>query len=251
MRCRVGDLKGLNLMPARDAIDRDSQKRAAAERAVAEVGDRMVLGLGSGSTVAIFLKLLGARVASGLNIVGIPSSRQTAARARRLGIPLTDFAAHRRIDVTIDGADQIEDGTLSLVKGLGGALLREKVIASACDRMVVIADETKLVTRLGGQTPLPVEIARFGWPVTIEHLAAIGAAPLLRLKGEAPLTTDNGNYIADCFFDTIPPTLESALKAIVGVVETGLFIGLAQEAILGCGAGPRLLKAKKRPRPSL
>jgi ribose 5-phosphate isomerase A len=229
-------------MPARDAKDRARLKHDAAERALAEIGDGMVLGLGSGSTVAIFLKLLAARVASGLRVTGIPSSRQTAASARRLGIPLTDFAAHRRIDLTIDGADQIEAGSLNLVKGLGGALLREKIIASACDRMVVIADETKLVALLGGQTPLPVEIARFGWPVTIDRLAAIGAAPRLRLKGEAPFVTDNGNHIADCAFDAISPRLESELKTIVGVVETGLFIGLADTVILGGADGIKLLK---------
>jgi ribose 5-phosphate isomerase A len=236
-------------VPSRDADDRDTSKRQAAERAIAEVADGMVLGLGSGSTVAFFLEILAAKVASGLQIVGIPSSNQTAARARRLGIPLSDLSSHRRIDLTIDGADQIEIGTLNLVKGLGGALLREKIIASASNRMVVIADESKLVDQLNGKTPLPVEIARFGWPVTVERLAAIGAAPQIRLKGREPMTTDNGNHLADCFYGEIPAALEPALKAVVGVVETGLFIGLADSAIVACKDGTTILKAKNRPGP--
>jgi ribose 5-phosphate isomerase A len=232
-------------MPAREAKGRDKQKRDAAERALAEIDNHMVLGLGSGSTVAIFLKILAARIQSGLRVTGIPSSRQTAARAGRLGIPLTDFAQHRRIDLTIDGADQIEEGSLNLVKGLGGALLREKIIAAAADRMVVIADATKLVARLGGRTPLPVEIAPFGWQVTIDRLAEIGAAPLLRRKGEAPFITDNGNYVADCFVDPIAPALDRTLKSIVGVVETGLFMGLADTAILGAAGGVKLLRRER------
>jgi ribose 5-phosphate isomerase A len=202
----------------------------------------MVLGLGTGSTVAFFLEALAAKVASGLQVVGIPSSRRTAFEARRLGIPLADFSVHRRIDVTVDGADQIEAGTLNLVKGLGGALLREKIIATASKRMIVIADDSKLVERLDGKTPLPVEVARFGWPVTVERLAALGAAPRLRLQREKPVMTDNGNYLVDCFFAAIPPELESRLKAVVGVVETGLFIGLATSAIIGRDTGIDMLK---------
>src|SRR6185312_213049 len=135
------------------------------------VEDGMVLGLGSGSTAAFALEALANRIARGLRVAGIPTSEKTANLARRLGVPLTSFAEHRSIDLTIDGADQIERGTLSLVKGLGGALLREKIVASASRRMIVAADETKLVERLGRRTPLPVEIVPFGWETVLDRLA--------------------------------------------------------------------------------
>jgi ribose 5-phosphate isomerase A len=178
-------------------LDRDGMKRAAALRAVGEIEDGMVVGLGSGSTTGFAVEALGAGVARGLRIVAIPASEMTAALARRLGVPLTSFAEHRRIDVTIDGADQVERGTLNLMKRLGGTLLREKIVASASRRMIVVADETKLVTRLGPRTPLPVEIIPFGWQTVLDRLAGNGCAPRLRLSGEAPFTTDGGNYIAD------------------------------------------------------
>ena len=145
------------------SCEQDGQKRAAAARAVAEVEDGMVLGLGSGSTAAFAVEALATRIAKGLRVVAIPSSGTTATLARQLGAPLTSFVEHRRIEVTIDGADQVERGTLNLVKGLGGALLREKIVASASDRMIVVVDETKLVERLGRSTPLPVETVSFGW----------------------------------------------------------------------------------------
>ena len=155
------------------SCEQDGQKRAAAARAVAEVEDGMVLGLGSGSTAAFAVEALAARIANGLRVVAIPSSGTTATSARQLGVPLTSFAEHRRIDVTIDGADQVERGTLNLVKGLGGALLREKIVASASDRMIVVVDETKLVDRLGGSTPLPVETVSFGWQTMLDRLSAL------------------------------------------------------------------------------
>jgi ribose 5-phosphate isomerase A len=223
---------------------RDAAKRMAAARAVDEVEDGMVLGLGSGSTAAFALEFLAARIAQGLRVVGIPTSERTAALARRLGVPLTSFAEHRRIDITIDGADQVERGTLNLVKGLGGALMREKLVASASDRMIVVADETKLVTRLGGHTPLPVEIVAFGWQTVLDRLAAIGCAPLLRLSGEQPFTTDGGNYIADCALAEITDAaaLDARLAAIVGVVESGLFIGLASTIVVGRPAGVEVIE---------
>ncbi|HEV8015233.1 MAG TPA: ribose-5-phosphate isomerase RpiA [Stellaceae bacterium] len=224
--------------------DRDIEKQHAATRAVEEVRDGMVLGLGSGSTVALVLEALAKRVAGGLKIAGIPSSERTAAAARRLGIPLTDFTAHRRLDLTIDGADQIARGSLDLVKGLGGALLREKMIALASDRMIVVADQSKLVERLGGATPLPVEIVRFGWPATLDRLAATGAAPVLRRDGAEAFVTDNGNYIADCGCAAIPDpaALDHALRALFGVVATGLFCGLASMAIIGTPGGVGILR---------
>ena len=226
-------------MTAVSAADRDAQKRAAAERAVVEVEDGMVLGLGSGSTAALVIAALAARVAAGLRVAGIPTSEQSAALARRLGVPLTTFAEHRRIDLTIDGADQVERGTLALVKGLGGALLREKIVASASRRMIVVVDETKLVERLGDRTPLPLEIVPFGAEAVIERLAALEGRPELRRRDGKPFVTDNGNYIVDCHFAVItdPAALETRLAAIVGVVESGLFLGLASKVIVGTRDG--------------
>lgn len=228
--------------------ERDAQKQRAAERAVEEVRNGMVLGLGSGSTVAFVLEALGRRVAEGLTIIGIPSSERAADEARRLGIPLTDFAAHRRIDLTIDGADQIARGSLDLVKGLGGALLREKMIALASARMIVVADQSKLVDRLGGATPLPVEIVPFGWQVTLDRLKALGSTPRLRMSAEGKaFVTDNGNYIADCAFADIPdPTeLDRGLRLLFGVVANGLFCGIASWAIIGTATGVDIIDRER------
>ncbi|MBV9521226.1 MAG: ribose-5-phosphate isomerase RpiA [Alphaproteobacteria bacterium] len=223
--------------------DRDRQKRAAALCAVEEVEDGMVLGLGSGTTAAFAVEALATRVARGLRVLAIPTSEATAALSRRLGVPLTSFAEHRRLDVTIDGADLVERGTLHLIKGLGGALLREKIVAAASARMVVIVDEAKLADRLGGSTPVPVEIVAFGWQTAMERLAAAGATPRLRMVAEAPFVTDGGNYIADCAFAEIadPAALAQRLAAIIGVVESGLFIGLASRVIVGTAAGVTVL----------
>jgi ribose 5-phosphate isomerase A len=221
-------------------------KRQAAERAVAEVEDKMVLGLGSGSTAALMVEALAKRVAAGLQVVGIPTSEGTAALAKRLGVPLTDFEHNRRIDLTIDGADQIEPGTLNLVKGLGGALLREKIVAEASARMIVIADATKLVTRLGDATPLPVEIVPFAWPLVLDRLKELGAECRLRREGDVPFVTNGGNYVADCRFDAIADAaaLQATLKAITGVVETGLFVGLATQAMIGRAEGLEILERR-------
>jgi ribose 5-phosphate isomerase A len=223
--------------------ERDEQKKRAAARAVDEIHNGMVLGLGTGSTVTFLLEALAPRVAAGLKIVGIPSSERTARAAQQLGIPLTDFAAHRRIDLTIDGADQIARGSLDLVKGLGGALLREKMIALASETVIIVADESKLVDRLDDRTPLPVEIVPFGWQLTLDRLHALGATPRLRPAGDRPFTTDNGNYIADCDFGAIadPTELDLGLRALFGVVATGLFCGLARMAIVGTATGIDIL----------
>lgn len=231
-------------MTALSAADREAQKRAAAERAVAEVEDGMVLGLGSGSTAELAIAALAERVAAGLRVAGIPTSERSAALARRFGVPLTSFAEHRRIDLAIDGADQVERGTLALVKGLGGALLREKIVASAGRRMTVVVDETKLVERLGDHTPLPVEIVTFGWEAVMDRLAALDGRPELRRRGGEPFITENGNYIADCRFAAItdPAWLEARLAAIVGVVESGLFLGLASKIIVGSRHGVEVIE---------
>jgi ribose 5-phosphate isomerase A len=217
-------------------------KRAAAIAAVAEVGDGMVVGLGSGSTAELVLEALAPRVAAGLRVAGVPTSERTAAVALRLGITLTSFAEHRSLDLAIDGADAVEDGTLNLVKGLGGALLREKIVAAASRRLVVVVDETKLVARLGA-TPVPVEIVAFGHEVTLAALAAIDAVPTLRMAKGVPFRTDGGNYIADCAFGELndPAAIEHRLASLVGVVETGLFLGMTSLVLVGTATGVRRL----------
>jgi len=234
-------------MSSPSPAERTRQKRAAAARAVEFVEPGMVLGLGTGSTAELALEALAARVAEGLRITAIPTSERTAALARRAGIALTSFAEHRRLDLTIDGADEVARTTLDLIKGLGGALLREKIVAAASARMIVIVDQSKLVDRLGARSPLPVEIVPFGWEIVIDRLAALGATPSLRLADGAPFITDGGNYIADCVFPAIvdPAALERQLSAITGIIESGLFVGLAGTVIVGRQSGVEILE---RPR---
>ncbi|HEY8290418.1 MAG TPA: ribose-5-phosphate isomerase RpiA [Acetobacteraceae bacterium] len=233
-------------------MDRDGQKREAAEAAVALVRDGMVVGLGTGSTAAFAIDALIRRVRDGLSIVGIPTSERSAAQARTGGIRLVDFADHPRIDLTIDGADEIASGSLDLVKGLGGALLREKIVAAASDRLVIVADETKLVDRLGTTARVPVEVVPFGWQTTAARLTALGAQPVLRLSqtGE-PFRTDGNNLILDCGFGRIadPAALERALSHAVGVVESGLFIGMADMALVATTVGVRRFD-RDPPRPA-
>jgi ribose 5-phosphate isomerase A len=231
-------------MTAPPAAERGRQKRAVAARAVEEVADGMVLGLGSGSTAEFALEALARRVAQGLRIAAIPTSEHIGALARQLGVPLTSFAAHRRIDLTIDGADEVERGTLDLIKGLGGALLHEKIVAAASARMIVIVDQSKLVARLGTHVPLPVEIVSFGWQTVLDRLSGVGAMPTLRRAGEEPFVTDGGNYIADCAFSAIPDpaALAIQLAGLTGVVESGLFIGLATTVMVGGESGIDVLE---------
>jgi ribose 5-phosphate isomerase A len=220
----------------------EDYKRQAAERAVALVEDGMMLGLGTGSTAAHFIDLLGARVKAGLKVECVPTSEATRAQAGRLGIPLIELERRPFLDLTVDGADEI-DPDLRLIKGRGGALLREKIVATASDRMVVIADHTKHVAMLGG-APLPVEAVPFGVASTrnmIEVLATDAGCRgevRLRLRDDGqPFATDSGNFIIDCAFGRIdePEALDEALKMIPGVVENGLFLGLADAAYI---AGP-------------
>jgi ribose 5-phosphate isomerase A len=225
-------------------MSRDDQKRAAAEAAVALVQEGMVVGLGTGSTAAFAIDALAQRVSRGLRILGIPTSARSAAQARDGGIPLTTLSVHRRITLTIDGADEIAPGPLNLVKGLGGALLREKIVAAASDRLVIVADAAKVVQRLGTGVPVPVEVVRFGWETTADRLAALGATPVLRRSdGGQPFRTDGGNFILDCRFETIadPAALEQSLSHVVGVVESGLFIGMADMALVADDDGVRKL----------
>ncbi len=221
----------------------DALKRAAAERAVALVEDGMRLGLGTGSTAAHFVSLLGARVREGLQVVGVPTSEAIRRQAEGAGIPLTTLDETPELDLTIDGADEIDD-RLRLIKGGGGALLREKIVAAASRRMIVIADASKRVKRLG-RFPLPIEVVPFGLGATGRAVATaferLGCVGELRLRGsdEAPFVTDGGHYILDAHLNAIadPNGLAAALNAIPGVVEHGLFIGLATSAILSTDDG--------------
>jgi ribose 5-phosphate isomerase A len=233
--------------------DRDALKRAAAEAAVALVQDGMVVGLGTGSTAAFAVDALARRHRQGLKFVGIPTSERTAARARDAGLPLTSFAAHRQIDLTIDGADEVERGTLNLIKGLGGALLREKIVAAASRHLAIIVDGVKLVDRLGMRAPVPVEVVAFGLEPTQAALEALGASVQLRLSpaGE-PFVTDSGNRILDCHFAPIadPARLEERIRRIVGVVECGLFISRADPVFVADAAGVHRLDSARAHRGS-
>lgn len=214
--------------------DRDQLKMKAAESAVTQVKDGMIVGLGTGSTAWFAVEAIGRRVAEGLRIIAIPTSEQTAEHAHRLGVPLSSLAEHRRIDLTIDGADEVERGDLNLIKGGGGALLREKIVASASTQLVIIVDETKVVDRLG-HFPVPIEVVPFGWQATAQRVANLGGNPSLRVGADGKtFVTDGGHYIIDCAFGSIaaPAQLESDLNSIVGIVENGLFIGLASQVIV-------------------
>ena len=227
------------------ALDRDAFKRAAAEAAAELVEDGMVVGLGTGSTASLAVEALARRRALGLRFLGIPTSERTAAQAKTVGIPLTSFAECRQIDLTIDGADEVERGTLNLIKGLGGALLREKIVASASRRLAIIVDGAKLVDRLGTRAPVPVEIVAFGLEITQAALEALGAQVRLRLSAAGePFVTDGGNRILDCAFGPIadPAGLEVRIKRVVGVVECGLFIGRADIVFVADAAGVRCLQ---------
>jgi ribose 5-phosphate isomerase A len=219
--------------------DRDARKQEAAMAAVAMVQDGMVVGLGTGSTAAFAIEGLIARVRDGLRITGIPTSERSAAQSRAGGIELSDFARHSKVDLTIDGADEIERTTLDVIKGLGGALLREKIVAAASDQLVIIADAPKLVTGLGATVPVPIEVVAFGWQATAARLERLGAEPVMRMAGDQLFRSDGGNLILDCRFGPIPDpaALERQLSEIVGVVETGLFIGMATAAIVATADG--------------
>ncbi len=213
----------------------EAAKQAAGEAAAALVEDGMLLGLGTGTTVRYLVDALGRRVREeGLRITGVPTSVATATQATALGIPLAD--PEHPIDLAIDGADEVERGTLRLIKGLGGALLREKIVAQLARRFVVVADSAKVVTLLGERAPLPVEVTRFGLAATTRRVAEAGGQPVLRPgKDGEPFVTDGGNLILDCAgFAPIadPFTLGRTLRAIAGVIETGLFLEIATEALI-------------------
>ena len=221
-----------------------SEKELAARRAIELVQDGMTLGLGSGSTANIAIRLLGERVrAHGLRIRGVPTSLVTAALAAEVGLELVELNDVNRVDLTIDGADEIGPG-LALIKGGGGALLREKIVAAASDMVVIIADSTKLVPQLGA-FPLPVETIPFARTMIERRLSALGLHPRLRTGVKGVFLTDQGNEIFDCHAGILPDVegMARELSAIPGIVEHGLFIGLAQRAFIGVGNEVRELRA--------
>jgi ribose 5-phosphate isomerase A len=224
------------LKPKQEWIE-EAKKNAALE-AVKHVKDGFVVGLGSGSTATYAIEEMGKRVKNEeLRILGVPTSYQAFNLAVKCGIPITTLEEHPRLDITIDGADQI-DKKLNLIKGMGGALAREKVVASASKKLIIIADETKKVEVLGENNhPVPMEVLPFAVPLVMHKISEIGGKPLLREgKGKVgPIITDNGNTLIDAFFGLIhkPAELEQKLKKIPGIVETGLFIGMADMVYLG------------------
>lgn len=225
-------------------------KQAAAEVAVGLVESGMIVGLGTGSTAKFAVEALGKRVKEGLHIVAIPTSEDTARQARGAGIRVSSLAEYAEVDLTIDGADEIQLGTLDLIKGHGGALLREKVVASSSRRLIIIADETKLVDQLGTRFPVPVEVVPFGWQATQRKMQRLGAHTELRPgPDEKPFVTDGGNFILDCRFSPIPDpaALDQELNSIVGVVEHGLFLKMTSRAIVADQDGVQVLEAGSGP----
>ena len=230
-----------------DLVDTNAQQKRAAGYAAADlVATGMVVGLGSGSTARFATLRIGERLRSGelRDIVGIPTSEETARLAAERGIPLSDLDRHPRIDLTIDGADEV-DPRLRLIKGHGGYLLREKIVAAASARLIIVVDASKLVERLGIRFAVPVEIIRFGWRNAAERLARTGAVTELRESAGQPYVTDEGNYIVDCHYRggiDDPASLSCDLNTIPGVVENGLFLDLVVMVIVASGGGIQRLE---------
>jgi ribose 5-phosphate isomerase A len=224
----------------------DQWKKSAGETAAKLVENGMVVGLGTGSTAAFVVSALGHRLAEeNLRIVGIPTSQRTAQQAQSLKIPLTTFAEHLEIDLTIDGADEVLPGPLYLIKGHGGALLREKIVAAASKRMVVVTDETKIVEQLGALVSVPVEVVPYGWQATQRKLQQLDGKPSLRLGADQkPYLTDGGHYILDCAFGPMgdPKEIAHHLDHVVGVVEHGLFLKFASQVFVGGRDGVKVLE---------
>ncbi|WP_050616307.1 ribose-5-phosphate isomerase RpiA [Bacillus testis] len=207
-----------------------NEKKIVGEKAAEYIKEGMVVGLGTGSTVYYTLQKLGMMVQEGLKVQGVPTSQATESIARQLGIPLLDVDKVDRIDLAIDGADEV-DPALRLIKGGGGALLREKIIAHTADRFIVVADSTKCVPKLGA-FPLPVEVVQFGYNLTAQKIEGLGGKCRMRMAGDKPFISDNGHFIFDCIFNELNPSaLGSALNHIPGVVENGLFVDMADRVI--------------------
>ncbi|RMH33590.1 MAG: ribose-5-phosphate isomerase RpiA [Nitrospirae bacterium] len=220
----------------------DRQKRAAAEAAIERVRDGQIIGLGTGSTVRFFLEGLAQRIKAGLRIQGVPTSKQTARLAHELGIPLLPDEAEWSLDVAVDGADLV-DVHMNLIKGGGGALTREKIVAWAAKQYIVIVDEGKCADALGAPVPVPVEVLPFGWPATARHLQRFAPSLTLRQSGGRPFITDNGHYIVDLMIERVahPLDLDGRLNRVPGVVETGLFVDCTTLLIVGTDRGVKFV----------
>ncbi len=225
----------------------DDLLAALADRALAFVGKDTVIGLGSGRAAAAFVRRLAARVAGGLTVRGVPTSEATARLARELGIPLADFE-DAELDLTVDGADEV-DPRLDLIKGYGGALVRERIVAGASRHRIILVDASKLVPRLGCRGQLPVEVVPFGLVPCRRRLETLGLEPVLRMHSDRPFITDNGNAILDCALAPIAdaPGLEREIRAIPGVLDTGLFLGMADTVLVADGNGVRALERARQP----
>ncbi len=212
-------------------------KKIAAGRAIEYIREGMTLGLGTGSTAYWAIQGIGEMVKKGLSVKAVATSVQSETLARELNIPVIPFSEVDHLDITIDGADEV-DKELNLIKGGGGALLREKIVAAVTKFYIIIVDESKLVDHLG-KFPLPVEIAPFAWELTMRKLAALGCTPRMRMAGDKPYLTDNSHYILDCSFGKIgnPAALHEQVSAITGVMEDGFFIGMADIVISGTPDG--------------
>lgn len=227
------------------SYDLDHLKKTAATEAVQCIRDGMVVGLGTGSTAKHMIQVLGEKVRAGMNLRGVPTSQETAALAKQAGIPLLESDHRWEIDVAIDGADQV-DPQLNLIKGGGGALLKEKIVAASAKQFVVVVDHTKQVSVLGGSFPLPIEVVPFGWGSTAREIETLTKSRVvLRERNGAPFVTEAGHFIVDVHLDRIaqPGDLEAALNLIPGVVETGLFVGRTNVLIIGTPQGVRTVHA--------
>jgi ribose 5-phosphate isomerase A len=218
--------------------DPTAAKRAAAHAAADLVPDGAVIGLGSGSTFQFVIQRLAQRLRDGLKVQGVPTSRATAEAAQRAGIPLLELDSVERLDLAIDGADEV-DPQKNLIKGGGGAHVRERIVAAAAKELMVVIDDQKLVTVLGKAFLLPVEVLPFGWKHAERRIAATGCKPALRQHDGKPFVTDNGNYVLDCKYDGVddPAWLAEHLNTLVGVVDHGLFVGMTGRVVVGDKAG--------------
>jgi len=222
-------------------------KKIAAEKAVDFIRPGMTIGLGTGSTAYWATQLVGSRVKEGLDIRAVATSIGTEKLARELGITVISFAEVDQLDVTIDGADEV-DKDLNLIKGGGGALVREKIVGAATKMYIIVADESKFVDTLG-RFPLPVEVIMFGWEMTVKKLKMLGCSPRVRSAGNKAIVTDNGNYVVDCMFEQIhdPAGVHHQINAIPGVLDNGLFLGMANMVVLGNNDGTtRILQKNSR-----
>ncbi len=219
---------------AGEVMTSEDEKKLAGEAAIDFVHDGMIIGLGTGSTVRYFIERLGKAVQGGMKVIGIPTSMHTEKLARKVGIKVATPVDYPVLDLAVDGADEV-DPQLNLIKGMGGALFREKIVAKASKHFIVVVDSSKVVKRLGEKTPVPVEVHIFGWKATSDWLKDLKCTPTLRKVGKIPFLTDNGNYIIDCSFKTIPnpSDLESNINNIPGVVDNGIFVDMADMVFIG------------------